>query len=78
MSGLEKLKESLTRALLEEMAKQKLLQEDVAINTKFTPADISKILGKKKNCTLKTLDELASGVNCEAKIVFIPKENEKK
>jgi hypothetical protein len=76
MPGLEILKESLSRELLEKMDKNKMIQDDVAVNTKFSPADICGFIGKKRNCTLNTVAELAEGVHCYAKIIFIPKDLE--
>jgi hypothetical protein len=77
MSGLEMLKESLKQAVLKQMRKHKMNQDKVAANTKFTPADICNIIGKNNNSTLETVDELAEGFNCTAKIVFVPKANKK-
>ena len=72
MSGLEMLRESLKQAVVKQMKKHKMNQDKVAANTKFTPSDICNILGKKSNSTLKTIDEVAGGFNCIAKIVFVP------
>jgi len=73
MSGLEMLKESLKQAVLKQMAKYKMNQDKVAANTKLTPSDICNIIGKKSNSTLETVDELADGFDCTAKIIFVPK-----
>lgn len=48
MTGFDIIRESLSASVLKWMKIRGLNQDDLAANTKFCPADICKVIGKKK------------------------------
>ncbi|MBI3501628.1 MAG: helix-turn-helix transcriptional regulator [Bacteroidetes bacterium] len=73
---MERILEELSEMLTKLMEEEKINQDGLAANTKFTPGYISQFKNKKcRNPKLESLVELANGFKRKVKITFEPEYN---
>lgn len=76
-SEYEKLEPEFTiiQALIEARKSQNITQKQLAEKSGINQADISRLENGNANPTLRMLQRLASGMNMDVKIEFVPKQS---
>lgn len=72
----ENIKKDIAEKIKKEREAQGLTQKKLAENAETTDLVISQIENGRRNLTMKTLCQIADGLNCNIIIELVPKEQE--
>lgn len=74
------MKKSLSEQIVEQfkavMSNKKMTQTELGVKMGATPANVSRMLTKKENLTISTIERLAAAIGGVLEVKFIPEKTE--